>query len=325
MKVSCVIITHNRLGLLRRAVKSVMDQTYNDIEIIVVDDASDDGTEEYGKELKNSGIKYIRIGKEDSKGGNYARNVGIYASTGDFVAFLDDDDYWLQNKIEKQVKYAIEHPNVGMIYGGFACEFDNQILNYKVLPNPDYQGNMIEKGLFISPFASTTILFVKRNILQEIEGFDINLKYWQEYELEIRLMQKTEVGFIPDIIAVVNRCGTVKRLTSQYNNWEKSVEYINRKHEQLFAALSEEMKKRKLEYYYREAAYRVSAIGDKKRMKELYKKADSINPKLEYKIRAMFGLSKDNTMLVESSIRKVMYLRNVRRDRANQQKSADCV
>lgn len=309
MKVSCVIITHNRIDYLKRAVNSVINQSYKNIEIIVVDDASDDGTEKYGRDLKNIGVNYIRINKEDSKGGNYARNIGIQYSTGDYVAFLDDDDYWLLDKIERQVKYAEIHPNVGMIYGGLLYEFDNSILNYKSLPNPDYQGDMIKKELYTSPFASTITLFVKREILQEIGGFDENMRYWQEYELEIRLMQKTLVGFIPDVVAVANRRGTVKRLTSQYDNWEKSVDYLNKKHEQLFEKLSDDMKQRKKEYYYREAAYRVSAVGDKKRMKEFYRIANVISPKMEYRIRSIFGLSKDDTIFLESCIKKVMYVK----------------
>lgn len=313
MKVSCVIITHNRVDMLKRAVNSVMNQTYKNIEIFVVDDASSDGTENYGKELINKGINYIRIDAKDSKGGNYARNIGINESTGEYVAFLDDDDYWLPEKIEKQVIYAEEHRDVGMIYSGLAYEYDNKCLNYKSLPNPEYQGDLIEKELFISPFASTITLFVKRDILQKIGGFDVNMRYWQEYELEIRLMQITLVGFVPEILAVANRQGTVKRLTSQYDNWELSVDYLNKKHEQLFSGLSDKMKKRKTEYYYREAAYRVSAVGDKKRMREFYKKAYSINPKLEYRVRCILGLSKDDTIFVESCIRKIIYVRTERK------------
>lgn len=313
MKISCVIITHNRVELLKRAVNSVINQTYRNLEIIVVDDASDDGTRVYGESLIRSGVKYTYISKDESKGGNHARNLGIENSTGEYVAFLDDDDYWLPDKIEKQVKYAKEHPEIGMIYGGLYYEFDNKLLNYKSLPNPEYQGDLIEKELFISPFASTITLFAKRSILQEIGGFDVNMRYWQEYELEIRLMQKTLVGFIPDVIAVVNRQGSVKRLTSQYDNWEKSVDYLNKKHYKLFSTLSERMKKKKDEYYYREAAYRVSAIGDKTRMKDFYNKAYSINPRMEYKIRSIFGISKDDTIFIESCIRRIMYIRAKKR------------
>ena len=98
--VSAIITTHNRQDLLLRAVKSVLDQTYHNIELIVVDDASDEKADEL---LKEFNLQYIYIPKEDSKGGNHARNIGILSAKGEYIALLDDDDYWLPTKIEKQV------------------------------------------------------------------------------------------------------------------------------------------------------------------------------------------------------------------------------
>ena len=98
--VSAIITTHNRKDLLKRAIDSVFAQTYPNIELIVVDDASNDGTSEM---CDDNRINYIFIPKLESHGGNYARNLGIKASKGEYCAFLDDDDYWLPTKIEKQV------------------------------------------------------------------------------------------------------------------------------------------------------------------------------------------------------------------------------
>lgn len=90
--VSAIITTYNRAELLMRAIESVLRQTYREMEIIVVDDASIDNTREVcGK----SSILYIHILKAESRGGNYARNLGIRAVKGEYCAFLDDDDYWL--------------------------------------------------------------------------------------------------------------------------------------------------------------------------------------------------------------------------------------
>ena len=111
--VSCVITTRNRLPLLKRAVESVMQQTYSNIEIVVVDDGSDDGTKEWAE---SQNFKYIHIPKEKGKGGNYARNLGIKNSTGEFVAFLDDDDYWLPEKTGMQVE-LLKNPDVGVVFG----------------------------------------------------------------------------------------------------------------------------------------------------------------------------------------------------------------
>lgn len=103
--VSAIITTHNRIDLLKRAVKSVYEQTYPNIELIVVDDNSTDGTQTW---CESQNFHYIRIPSGESKGGNYARNLGIKASKGEYVAFLDDDDYWLPEKTEKQMWLMME-------------------------------------------------------------------------------------------------------------------------------------------------------------------------------------------------------------------------
>lgn len=88
--VSAIITTHNRLDLLKQAIKSVKQQTYIDIEVIVVDDASTDGTKDYCSALTD--IHYIYIPPSESRGGNHARNVGIRNANGYYIAFLDDDE-----------------------------------------------------------------------------------------------------------------------------------------------------------------------------------------------------------------------------------------
>ena len=98
--VSVVITTKNRKDLLLRAINSVRNQTYKEIEIIVVDDASTDGTREICENMDD--LVYVYIPLNESKGGNYARNLGIKTANGEYIAFLDDDDYWEVSKIQKQ-------------------------------------------------------------------------------------------------------------------------------------------------------------------------------------------------------------------------------
>jgi glycosyltransferase involved in cell wall biosynthesis len=91
--------------LLQRAIDSVKGQTYQPIELIVVDDWSSDGTKEF---CEQQDFKYIHIPQSESKGGNYARNLGIKNAQGEYIAFLDDDDSWLPEKIEKQVRLLLD-------------------------------------------------------------------------------------------------------------------------------------------------------------------------------------------------------------------------
>ncbi|MBP3817231.1 MAG: glycosyltransferase family 2 protein [Butyrivibrio sp.] len=311
-KVSAIIITHNRCEMLKRAVNSVINQTYKNIELIVVDDASDDGTQEYGNEINRIGYKYIRIEKEESRGGNHARNIGIANSSGTYIAFLDDDDYWMPIKTEKQVSVLDDNPEIGLVFSGLYFEFKNKYLNYPKLPNRDAYGDIVEKELYVGPFCTTITMMIRKSLLDAIGGFDENVKYWQEYELSLRLIQITQVGLIYDCLSVANRDLSVKRLTNQLDSWKENVEYINNKHRELFSKLSEEGKRKKKEIYYREAAYRASVASNKVEMKRYYMLANNIHGRIEYVIRGKLGLSKNDTLLLESIIMKckALFLHN---------------
>jgi len=98
--VSVIIPTYNRAHLVGRAIRSVLNQTYQDFEIIVVDDCSTDNTEEIVKGFNDHRIRYMR--HDRNRGGSAARNTGIKASQGKYIAFLDSDDEWLLKKAESR-------------------------------------------------------------------------------------------------------------------------------------------------------------------------------------------------------------------------------
>ena len=234
--VTAIITTHNRLQLLKRAIESVQAQTYKRLDLIVVDDASDDGTKEFCQALP---LKYIYIPKEESKGGNYARNLGIKAARGEYIAFLDDDDYWLPSKIEKQVA-LIERKDCELVHCGRRIELvQGELITYvDALPNPLEQGDMSRKILFTITAITTNIL-VKRDALLEIGLFDENLQFWQEYELTIRLAQRKPFYFVNEPLSVyrIDR-NDKQRLTNKYEQWKEAVQYIHIKHANLYAQLN---------------------------------------------------------------------------------------
>ena len=236
-KVSVVITTKNRLSLLKRAVESVYGQTYNNLELIVVDDASEDGTLQWAEKQN---FKYIYIEKEDSHGGNYARNLGIKNTTGEYVAFLDDDDYWESDKLKKQVDLLIEK-KCGMVYCGRRVEYiDSHGTNLDTvwLPNINNQGD-VHRRILYEIMCSTSTILVKRSLLFEIGLFDENLRFWQEYELDIRLAQITEFYFVNEPLCIYRLDKTDKnRLSNKYHEWEKAVNYIYSKHSKLYSRQS---------------------------------------------------------------------------------------
>ena len=115
--VSVIIPTRNRYSFVPRAIQSVLNQTYQDFEVLVVDDASDDHTDEIVKGFSDERITYIH--HEVKRGGSAARNTGIKFSKGEFIAFLDDDDQWLPEKLQCQMHLLSNSPTVvGAIYTG---------------------------------------------------------------------------------------------------------------------------------------------------------------------------------------------------------------
>ena len=124
-KVSIVIPTHNRAHLIRRAIGSVLNQIYQDFEIIIVDDASTDNTREVVESLNDQRIRYIR--HENKRGAAAARNTGITSASGKYIAFQDSDDKWLPEKLGRQVEILESSPSeVGVVHTKFSRIIDNE-------------------------------------------------------------------------------------------------------------------------------------------------------------------------------------------------------
>lgn len=276
--ISAIITTHNRLELLKRAVNSVFAQTYSNIELIIVNDGSDDGTEDWCLSLGKS-IKYVKINAKDSRGGNYARNLGIKEASGEYIAFLDDDDYWIGDKIKKQLDVALKN-NCGVVYGGRILEVVSKkgIKYKKSLPLAEFKGNL-KKKILLRTCTTTTTLFVKRSLLFEIGLFDEMLKFWQEYELSIRLAQKSDFLFVNDPVAYYRiNADDPLRLTNKFYGWLDAVKYIRKKHSLLYQNLRLKDKAQCMGFQYREAFWRAKNSGLKKESFRFFVYALLIDP-----------------------------------------------
>ena len=121
--VSIIIPTFNRAGMIHRAIESIKLQTFNDWELIVVDDASTDSTEEIIQTYMRDDQRIRYIKHEKNQGGSAARNSGIKNSKGSYIALLDDDDRWYPEKLRLQYDYLQNYPETGLVYSGF-CYVD---------------------------------------------------------------------------------------------------------------------------------------------------------------------------------------------------------
>lgn len=296
-QVSAVIITHNRLSMVKKAVGSVLAQTYKNIEIIVVDDASTDGTYEYFQNPAEEGITYIRIEQEDSKGGNHARNLGIEAAKGEFVALLDDDDEWLPEKIEKQVACIAEHPDCDFAGCGIFYQYETgkrQYMPLEELPEGD-----LSKYIFYNmPYLSSTML-IRKKALVDIGMFDEELPCWQDYEMELRLFQKAKAVAVREHLVLYRVFRSDKnRLTNKLGLWEDTVEHINKKHEALIKALPEDVQKERTLMIVMDGAKRAENIGDKKKVRYYLAKSLRIKPSAKNMLKYLLGVYsfKDNLL-----------------------------
>lgn len=265
--VSAIITTHNRSELLERAIHSVNNQTYKNIELIVVDDASEEDHKVKNKALtKDATYHYI----EHSKGGNYARNVGIELSSGKLVAFLDDDDAWHPTKIEKQVAlYNESHFEVIGCGSNRIVEKNGKNLFSSSNFRKGFNGKDFSEIIFIGPRFLSSELVITKDALTCVGCFDVTLKAWQDYELLIRLSEKYVFGCVEE--ALVDYYANVSdphRLTNRLDAFLDSFPVIKNKYRKRIAALSPQYKDRWRKQYLYECAGRTSSKSERRKYRK---------------------------------------------------------
>lgn len=183
--VSVIIPTYNRAHLVGRAIRSVLNQTYQDFEVIVVDDGSTDNTEEVVKSFNDSRIRYVR--HEQNRGGAAARNTGIKMAQGEYIAFQDSDDEWLPEKLEKQMKVFENAPaKVGVVYTGF-WSIEGNVKKYSLDREIRHKEGDIHSQILQGNFIATPTAVVKKVCFEKAGMFDERLPRLQDWELWIRV------------------------------------------------------------------------------------------------------------------------------------------
>ena len=146
-RISIIIPMHNSSKHIEECLESVINQTYQNIEIIVVDDASSDNSLELVKNIKDNIIKILEI--KENVGAANCRNKGIEEATGEYICFLDSDDYWVLDKLERQVKF-MEDNNYTFIYGGYDYYKSGRRKKAKVPKSMNYKQLLKNHAIFTS-------------------------------------------------------------------------------------------------------------------------------------------------------------------------------
>jgi len=197
-KVSVIIPTYNRENYICNAIDSVLNQTYRDFEIIISDDGSTDNTKKVLKKYNNS-IKYYY---QDNGGEASARNFGIKLASGEYIAFLDSDDIWLEQKLEKQMDY-IEKTNADLVYCSMFI-MEKGIIDYKKKKPANPAISFLDLLLGGKSITTPTIL-AKKQCMQNIGLFDETFKLACDYEMWLRFSLVYKIAFINQAFAIYRR------------------------------------------------------------------------------------------------------------------------
>lgn len=199
--VSVIITTFNRSNLLPRAVNSVLKQTYQNLEIIIVDDCSTDNTLQVIKNFSDERIKYIKNNK--NLGLAASRNIGIKASKGEYISFLDDDDELLPNKVAEQIE-LFKNANVDVVYCGMIRKYNGKTVRLSI---STFRGYILEHILVSSPSGIHSLL-IKRRCLEKIGLFDETFPAFEDWDLWIRLSEKCVFDLVNKFLVIYHFYGS---------------------------------------------------------------------------------------------------------------------
>jgi glycosyltransferase involved in cell wall biosynthesis len=224
--VTAILTTYNRKDWIRGAVESILDQTYPDIEIIIVDDCSDYDVKGHLYDYKTD-IKLVR--NDENRGANWSRATGISKAEGEYVAFLDDDDRWSPTKIEQQVR-AIEESSskYGVATTGFQ-RIDGSI------QMPDFEDQHLTKQLLLgnNPIGGFSKILVEMSVIERAGLPDIHLSSSQDIEWFIRLSKESEFLSVSEPLVNFNEEGEDRITDKKKNKLSDSHGEILRKHSDL--------------------------------------------------------------------------------------------
>lgn len=199
--VSVIIPTHNRAQLIGQALQSVLEQTYADYEIIVIDDGSTDNTRQVVQSFSGP-IHYVY---QNNRGASAARNQGIELAHGKYIAFLDSDDWCLPQRLEKQANYLDEHLQTGAVYSWYieVNEHDNRLY----LRRPDLSGAVYKQFLsrYMVGLMYPSTVMVRREVLTHVGVFDEQMPPAEDSDLWCRIARFYDVGLIREPLSNIRR------------------------------------------------------------------------------------------------------------------------
>ena len=232
-KVSVIIPAYNAMAYLPETLESVLNQTFTDFEVLIINDGSPDGIVEWASEIKDSRVKLI---SQENQGISGARNTGLWSSQGEYLAFLDADDIWEANKLEKQVEYLEKHLDVGLV----SCWISNVDRNGNFIDIYDYykSGNELKKDLFRSNILSCgSTPLVRRICFEKVGFFERSLKSAEDWDMWLRIAMHFSIFVIQEPLVRYRRYPN-----SMSTNFRLMIQELDKVMERSFQSVPEEFK-----------------------------------------------------------------------------------
>lgn len=219
-KISVILATHNNEKYIRDSIESILNQTYSDFELIIIDDASTDSTKDVIETINDERIIYLR--NEENKGLPYSLNRGLMITKGDYIARMDGDDISLPTRFEEQLSYMEEHTNIAMC-GCIWKEFGRS--NYLNKLPEDTQALKVN-SLFYSPLAHSS-WFIRSSVLKEDNiRYNNSFRSAQDYEFIYRILKKYKIACVQKVL-LMYRVHT-KSITGQTIGVDKNIMRVQR-------------------------------------------------------------------------------------------------
>lgn len=207
MLISVIIPTNNRSKELQRAILSVLNQTHQDFEVLVVDDHSEENIQQVVESFTDHRIKYFKSDKTPSNA-NVCRNIGLRNANGEYIAMLDSDDEWMNNHLESKLKYLLEH-NADGVFGSYLIDDgENQkgVISRPLKPNEKMGDYILTDGR-----AQTSSYFLKSISAKSI-NWDEQLLRHQDYDFSIRFSKEYKFLACPNLTCIVHWKKNEKRI-----------------------------------------------------------------------------------------------------------------
>lgn len=196
MSIDVIIPTYNRASCLERAIQSVLNQTYQDFTLHIVDDGSTDETKEIL--TKYSGKSNVIIHSQNNQGVSAARNLAARNSNSPWISFLDSDDEWLPNKLESQMHYLQKNPACQFLHSEEIWIRNGVRVNPKVKHNKGPE-NLFERSLAFCLISPSTVI-MGRDLFNQHGQFDESFIVCEDYDLWLKVLASTEIGFLPEYL-----------------------------------------------------------------------------------------------------------------------------